>query len=356
MPAPPTHLIDTATIARLPKIDLHLHLDGSLRADTVLDLARQQGMALPVWTAGEVRNLLEVWGKASDLAEYLTKFDLPVRILQNPEALTRVAAELIEDVAKENVRYAEVRFAPWLHVRRGMRLSQAIRAVIDGLCRGQEATGVRSRLIVCCMRHHSPQDNLTLAEVAVRCKEAGVSALDLAGDEALSTPSTLPVEAFRLAREQGLHRTVHAGEGAGPESIRLAIDLLGAERLGHGVRLREDPALMEEVRRRGIALEMCPTSNVQTSVVAEVGQHPIDTYLRAGVRVTVNTDNRRVSRTSLTKEYALMAQHFGWGLQEIVATTRNSLAVAFVPEGVRQELTAAFEAEWAGLQSRSPSQ
>ena len=126
------------------------------------------------------------------------------------------------------------------------------------------------------MRHHTPQDNLTLAEVAVRYMDAGVGALDLAGDEALSTPATLPVEAFRLAAEQGLHRTVHAGEGAGPESIRLAIDLLGAERLGHGVRLREDPALMEEVRRRGIALEMCPTSNVQTSVVAAVAEHPID--------------------------------------------------------------------------------
>jgi len=341
-------VIDTSTIARLPKIDLHLHLDGSLRADTVLELAREQGVALPVWTAGEVRNLLEVWGKANDLAEYLTKFDLPVRLLQNPAALTRVASELIEDVAAENVRYAEVRFAPWLHVRRGMRLGQTIRAVLEGMRLGQARTGVRSRLIVCCMRHHSPQDNLTLAEVAVRHMEAGVGGLDLAGDEALSTLATLPVAAFRLAAEQGLHRTVHAGEGAGPESIRLAIDVLGAERLGHGVRLREDPALMEEVRCRGIALELCPTSNIQTSVVAGVSDHPIDAYLRAGIRVTVNTDNRRVSQTSLTNEYGLMVQHFGWGMPEIVATTRNSLAVAFVPEELRRELTDEFEREWAG--------
>jgi adenosine deaminase len=336
-------------LARLPKIDLHLHLDGSLRAETVLDLARLQGLSLPAWTAGELRRLLEVWGRAHDLAEYLTKFDLPVRLLQHADALSRVAAELVEDVSHENVRYAEVRFAPWLHTRRGLRLSQAIAAVLDGLYQGEKRCGVRSRLIVCCMRHHSPQDNLALAEVAIRFKDAGVGGLDLAGDEALSTRSTLPVEAFRLAREQGLHRTVHAGEGAGPESIRMALDLLGAERLGHGVRLCEDPALMDEVRRRGITLEMCPTSNVQTSVVGSMDEHPIDAYLRAGIRVTVNTDNRRVSRTTLTEEYGLLVEHFGWGLPQILATTRNSLTAAFVPDALRTELTAEFERDWAAL-------
>lgn len=338
-----------SSLARLPKIDLHLHLDGSLRAETVLDLARQQGLSLPVWTAGELRRMLEVWGRAHDLAEYLTKFDLPVRLLQRADALARVAAELIEDVARENVRYAEVRFAPWLHTRRGLRLSQAIAAVLDGLSQGEKRCGVQSRLIVCCMRHHSPQDNLAVAEVSLRFKDAGVGGLDLAGDEALSTAATLPVEAFRLAQEKGLHRTVHAGEGAGPESIRVAIEVLGAERLGHGVRLCEDPALMEEVRQRGITLEMCPTSNVQTSVVGSVDEHPIDAYLRAGLRVTVNTDNRRVSRTTLTEEYGLLVEHFGWGLPQILATTRNSLAAAFVPEALREELTATFEREWAAL-------
>lgn len=344
-----TEMVTIEAIARLPKVDLHLHLDGSLRAETVLDLARQQGLSLPVWTAAEVRGLLEVWGKAHDLAEYLTKFDLPVRLLQTPEALSRVSCELVEDVSRENVRYAEVRFAPWLHVRRGMRLSQTIRAVLDGLAEGRQRFGVRTRLIVCCMRHQSPQDNLTLAEVALRFKDVGLGGLDLAGDEALSTAATLPVEAFRLAQEKGLHRTVHAGEGAGPESIRVAIEVLGAERLGHGVRLREDPALMEEVRQRGITLEMCPTSNVQTSVVGSVDEHPIDAYLRAGLRVTVNTDNRRVSRTTLTEEYGLLVEHFGWGLPQILATTRNSLAAAFVPEALREELTATFEREWAAL-------
>ena len=168
----------------------------------------------------------------------------------------------------------------------------------------------------------------------------------------LSTPATLPVDAYRLAREHGLYRTVHAGEGAGPESIRLAIHLLGAQRLGHGVRLREDPALQEEVRQRGIALEMCPTSNVQTSVVPSQQDHPIDAYLRAGLRVTVNTDNRRVSDTSLSQEYALMVREFGWGLPQIIATTRNSLDVAFVSEDERQSLLGQFEREWAAL-SRS---
>ena len=156
-------MITIETIARLPKVDLHLHLDGSLRAETVLDLAHQQGLALPVWTAAEVRGLLEVWGKAHDLAEYLTKFDLPVRLLQTPEALTRVSRELVQDVSRENVRYAEVRFAPWLHVRRGMRLSQAIRAVLDGLCQGEQllACATGSLPAACAIS----QDNLT-AEVA----------------------------------------------------------------------------------------------------------------------------------------------------------------------------------------------
>jgi adenosine deaminase len=346
--------MDEALLARLPKAELHLHLDGSLRATTVLELAQQQGLSLPAGTPEQVRSLLEVWGKARDLAEYLTKFDLPVRLLQRPEALSRVACELVEDVSRENVRYAEVRFAPWLHVRRGLRLSQAIRAVLDGLCQGETHFGVKTRLIVCCMRHTSPEDNLSLAEVALRFRDVGVGGLDLAGDEALSTPSTLPVAAFRLAREQGLHRTVHAGEGAGPDSIRLAVDLLGAERLGHGTRLREDPALMEQVRVRGIALEMCPTSNVQTGVVSSIDAHPIDLYLRYGLKVTVNTDNRRVSDTSLTQEYRLMEQHFGWGLAEVRATTANSLAAAFLPEDQRQELVALFQREWEAVAPLTP--
>lgn len=336
-------------IPRLPKVDLHLHLDGSLRTQTVLELAQQQGIPLPGRTLDELRGILEVWGKAKDLADYLTRFDLPVRILQRPDALTRVARELVEDISQENVRYAEIRFAPWLHTRRGMRLSQAIQAVLVGLRQGEERSGVKTSLIVCCMRHHSPQDNLTLAEVAAAFKGQGLGGLDLAGDEALTTPATLPVAAFRLAQEQGLHRTVHAGEAAGPESINAAVHLLGAERLGHGVRLREDPALMEEVRQRGIALEMCPTSNVQTNVVNTLADHPIDTYLRAGIRVTVNTDNRRVSDTSLTQEYTLMVKLFGWGLEEIIATTRNSLQAAFLPEEEREALLAMFEREWANI-------
>jgi len=336
-------------LPRLPKVDLHLHLDGSLRPQTVLELAQQQGIPLPGYTLNEVRRLLEIEDRARNLADYLTRFDLPVRILQQPEALTRVARELVEDVSQENVRYVEVRFAPWLHTRRGLRLSQAIQAVLTGLRQGEERTGVKTSLIICCMRHHSPQDNLTLAEVAVAFKDQGLGGLDLAGDETITTPATLPVAAFRLAQQHGLQRTVHAGEAAGPESIGAAIHLLGAQRLGHGVRLYQDPALLEEVRQRGITLEMCPTSNVQTSVVNALADHPIDAYLRAGIKVTVNTDNRRVSDTSLTQEYTLMVKHFGWGLAEIIATTRNSLQAAFLPEEEREALLARFEREWADL-------
>lgn len=339
-------MLTAEEVRRLPKVELHLHLDGSLRAATVLDMARDQGIPLAGRTPEELRHILQVWGKAKDLAEYLTKFELPVLILQRPEALTRVACELVEDLSAENVRYAEVRFAPWLHTRRRMRLSQAIEAVLAGLRLGEARTGIRTRLIVCCMRQHSPQDNLTLAEVALGFRDAGLGGLDLAGDEALSTLATLPVAAFRLAKEAGLHRTVHAGEGSGPESIRLALDELWAERLGHGVRLREDPRLMRRVKEEEIALEMCPTSNLQTGVVRSLARHPMDAFLSSGLCVTVNTDNRRVSDTSLTREYMLMVQRFGWGLQEIQTTTLNSLRAAFLPEAEKLALITAFKGEW----------
>lgn len=332
-------------IKRLPKAELHLHVDGSMRVDTVSELASLQGVKLTDLGVPGIEDDLEVWGEAADLGDYLRKFSLPLLVLQEEEALERAAYELVEDVRSEEVLYVEIRFAPLLHTSKGLTPQRVIEAVLAGMHRGAAEFGVRAGLIACCMRHHSPEDNLRMAQVAVRYRQEGLVALDLAGDEAKSDRDSLPWESFRLARDEGLGITIHAGEAAGAPSIRAALDL-GAQRLGHGIRLEEDQALMDEVRERGIALEMCPTSNVQTDAVADLSHHPIDRYLRSHLLVTVSTDNRRVSDTTMTREYQLLAEQFGWGISQVQETTKNALQAAFLPPDERKQLISEYQERW----------
>ena len=298
-------------------IELHLHLDGSLRPETVWELAKEQNIKLPANTVDEVRDQMQVPEDCRTLEEYLTRFDLPLLVLQTREALERAAFELTEDLAKERVTYAEIRFAPQLSIKGGMTQEQAVEAAIEGVKRGMEQyPSIRVGLILCCMRGEDNEEwNLQTVETAKKYLGDVVCAVDIAGAESLyPTERFAPV--FEKVREYGLPSTIHAGEAAGPESMKTAL-AFGAKRIGHGVAAVEDPELVRRLIEEQITLEVCVTSNYQTKVVPSIEAHPIRRLFNAGVRVTVNSDNRTVSNTNVRKELDILRNVFGFKEQEI---------------------------------------
>lgn len=333
------------TIRHLPKVELHVHLDTSVRPQTVRELGEEQGIALP----DDLEAALIAPPICENLADYLTRVVTALQVLQTAPALERVAYELVEDMAAENVIYAEIRYAPQLCIRNGLSMQQVIDAVSAGLQAARSNFGVRTGQIICCLRHDPSALSHEVAQYAIQNWCPGkVVGLDLAADEA--EHSGFPHRtAFRLARGVGLPRTVHAGEAAGAESIREAIEELGAQRLGHGVHLKEDPSLFAPLRARHIALEMCPTSNVQTRAVNSLAEHPIDLYLRLGLPVTVNTDGRTTSNTTLTQEYGKLVKQFGWGLSQIQHTVLTAAKSAFTSEEEKQELCRIILERWPQL-------
>ncbi|TYP75563.1 adenosine deaminase [Paenibacillus methanolicus] len=329
-------------LAALPKADLHVHLDGSVKPETILDLAARKGIQLPADTAEGLLPYMRVTDECENLVEYLSKFQFVLRFMQDAESIERIAFELAEQAAAENVIYIEVRFGPHLHTNEGLTHEEAIAAALRGLKRGEERYGVAAGLIVINMRHEAEDVNREVVAAALRFQGQGVVAVDLAGDEA-GYPASLFRELFRPARESGMPVTIHAGEAAGAANIEEAVLHLGAARLGHGVRLREDDRVFELVRERGVPLEMCPISNMQTKAVAGWAAYPLRDYLREGLKVTVNTDNRTVSDTTLTKEYAMLMAHCGLTIEEIAATVRNSLDAAFAEPSMREALKARLQ-------------
>ena len=298
-------------------IELHLHLDGSLRPETVWELAKEQNIKLPANTVDEVRDQMQVPEDCRTLEEYLTRFDLPLLVLQTREARERAAFELTEDLAREGVTYAEIRFAPQLSIKGGMTQEQAVEAAIEGVKRGMEQyPSIRVGLILCCMRGEDNEEwNLQTVEAAKKYLGDVVCAVDIAGAESLyPTERFAPV--FEKVREYGLPSTIHAGEAAGPESMKTAL-AFGAKRIGHGVAAVEDPELVRRLIEEQITLEVCVTSNYQTKVVPSIEAHPIRRLFNAGVRVTVNSDNRTVSNTNVRKELDILRNVFGFKEQEI---------------------------------------
>lgn len=298
-------------------IELHLHLDGSLRPETVWELAKEQNIKLPANTVDEVRDQMQVPEDCRTLEEYLTRFDLPLLVLQTREALERAAFELTEDLAKEGVTYAEIRFAPQLSIKGGMTQEQAVEAAIEGVKRGMEQyPSIRVGLILCCMRGEDNEEwNLQTVEAAKKYLGDVVCAVDIAGAESLY-PTEWFAPVFEKVREYGLPSTIHAGEAAGPESMKTAL-AFGAKRIGHGVAAVEDPELVRRLIEEQITLEVCVTSNYQTKVVPSIEAHPIRRLFNAGVRVTVNSDNRTVSNTNVRKELDILRNVFGFKEQEI---------------------------------------
>ncbi len=330
-------------IGRLPKAELHVHLDGSLRPTTMLDLARAAGVSLPERDPERLRRYMRV-DHARDLEDFLARFQVTIALLQSAEAIERVAYEMVADAAADRVRYLEVRYCPWLSTRDGMTLAEVLAAEHRGLARGERDFGVHTGIINCALRQDPPERAVELAAVSVASKELGVVAFDLAGGEA-GRPPGRHAEAFDIAARGLLGITVHAGEAAGPESIAEAIHRCHAMRLGHGTRLLEDPALQAYVRDRQIGVEINITSNVQTRAVPDAARHPVRGYLDAGLNVTLCTDSWLMCGVTLTDEYWLAHTALGCTRQDIERMILNGFASGFLPWPRKQELLASVRAE-----------
>lgn len=331
----------------MPKAELHLHLDGSVRIDTALELARTRGIDAPRdWAA--MFGALVGPERASDQAELLRAFDLPIALMQDVEALERIAYELVEAKAADRVRYLEVRWGPLLHVDRGLSLADGIAAVVRGGSRAAERAGVGVRFIATALRSHDPADNRRLAETAATFRDEGLTGFDLAGPEAAFPDPLAHRAAFEAARAGGLRNTVHAGEWGGAGQVRRALDVR-PDRIAHGPLAIEDAELCRELAYRGVTLDLCPTSNVQAGIVPSVEAHPLAALHRAGVPVSLSTDDSTVSNISLTDEYERAITRIGLTLPELWAIDRHALSVAFADAGTLAALSAEFEAWGAGI-------
>lgn len=315
---------------RLPKVELHLHLDCSLSYAAVSRLA-------PEITREEYEAEFIAPPQCSSLADFLTRAPRGFQLMQSEDSLRLVTEDVFEQLRADGVVYAEIRFAPLLHLLEGLTPDAVVGAVDRATEAAIRATGVEARLILCTLRHFDEQQSLLTAELVERFRGSRVAALDIAGDEA-GYPIGAHVPAFRFARERGLFRTAHAGEASGPESVWETLREFQPSRIGHGVRSIEDPALVEHLKRERIHLEVCPSSNVQTRTVEQIPLHPIDRLFRAGVPLSVSTDTRTITNVTLEQEYDLLRREFGWTDEELTACNREALRAAFLDEATRERL------------------
>ena len=334
-------------IEAMPKAELHLHLDGSLRIDTALEIARTRGIDAPRDWAGMSAALVAPM-PCTDQAELLRAFDLPIALMQDAEALERTTAELVETKAADGVRYVEIRWGPMLHLAGGLSLGDGIAAVCRGAQDAAHRTGTVVRLISTALRSHDPAANLVLAETAVRFRDQGLTGWDLAGPEAAYPDPAAHAAAFEVARAGGLRITIHAGEWGGAVQVRRAL-ALGPERIAHGAAAIDDPALCAELAARSVTLDLCPTSNWQAGIVGSVADHPLARLYRAGVPVTLNTDDTTVSDIELSEEYRTAIEAIGLTLPELWAIDRHALDVAFAGEATLAPLRTAFAAWGAAI-------
>ncbi|PDP89187.1 adenosine deaminase [Glycomyces fuscus] len=331
-------------IRRAPKVLLHDHLDGGLRPATVVELARETGYTgLPTYDAQELGRWFREASDSGSLERYLETFAHTTAVMQTRDALVRVAAEAAEDLAADGVVYAEQRYAPEQHLEAGLTLEEVVEAVQEGLELGEkraadQGRSIRTGQLVTAMRHAARSSEI--AELAVRYRDAGVSGFDIAGAEA-GNPPTRHLDAFEYLRRENFHFTIHAGEAFGLPSIWEALQWCGCDRLGHGVRIIDDidtdggaprlGRLAQYVRDKRVPLEMCPSSNVQTGAAESIADHPIRLLRDLRFRVTVNTDNRLQSGTSLSEEFARLSEAFGYGWDDLQWFTVNAMKSAFLP-------------------------
>ncbi|AKA69780.1 adenosine deaminase [Clostridium scatologenes] len=329
-------------IKNLPKVDLHCHLDGSLRPQTIIDIAVKENIDIPTKELKEFEKYVKVFGECNSLKDYLDKFELPINVMQNKKNIYRITSELLEDVSKDNVRYIEIRFAPFNHTQKGLKVEEVIEAAIEAMKDGRKKYGVMSNLILCAMRHESVESSKRLVEIGKKYLGKGVVAVDLAGNEH-DFPPEIHKEAFDLARKYGFHCTIHAGETGIEQNIIKSIELLHAERIGHGVYAFKDEKIVKYLKDKQIPLEMCITSNIDTKAVKAYELHPIKKYLDEGLVVTVNTDNMTVSNISLNDEFNHLAKEQNFTLEDIKKVIRNGIEASFASEDDKNILRNQYE-------------
>ena len=336
-----TRTLDREIIREMPKVQLHEHLDGSMRPETVLALAARSGYELPASEPDQLARFVHAGASRGSLPEYLEGFRHTIAVTQNPEALEQVAYEFMEDQAADNVVYVEARFAPHFHTTEGLGLDGVMTAVLRGLQRGSREFDVGFGLIVCAMRNEDTNLSERLAELAVSYRQQGCVGFDLAGEEA-GHPANHHLAAFQLAKRMDFNITIHAGESFGPESIWQALQYCGAHRIGHGVRLVEDITIYErKVIRVGtlaqyvldhrVPLEFCISSNVHTGAVRSLADHPFPYFWDKDYRVTLNTDNRLMSNTTMTDEYLIAVEHFDLDFDDLEKLSINTMKSSFAP-------------------------
>ncbi|NIF23579.1 adenosine deaminase [Candidatus Pantoea multigeneris] len=322
---------------RLPLTDIHRHLDGNIRAATILDLGRAFNLALPADTLEGLRPHVQVTENEPDLVSFLSKLDWGVKVLGNLDACRRIAQENVEDAARAGIHYTELRFSPgYMAMTHNLPIAGVVEAVIDGIRAGRQQHDVEVRLTGIMSRTFGEEACLRELEGFLAHRDH-ITAIDLAGDE-LGFPGSQFVNHFARARDAGFHITVHAGEAAGPQSIWQAIRELGAGRIGHGVKAIEDPALMDYLAENGIGIESCLTSNIQTSTVASLATHPLKAFLEHGILATINTDDPAVQGIELAHEYEVAAPAAGLSATQIRQAQENGLAIAYLSAAEKQAL------------------
>lgn len=324
-------------IESLPKMDLHCHLDGCIHPQRIQDYFAAAGKELPA----DFDRWISVGEDCPSLTEYLRCFDLPLRWLQTAEGLTQAVIDLLHDAARENTRYLEIRFAPSLHLEESLSYEDVFAALERGRELGLAQTGVQCKFIVCAMRHHSMERNLAMLEAAAPFHPRLVCAADLAGDEN-AFPTSLFLPFFHRAKELGLPYTIHSGETGNKENIRTALEL-GAVRLGHGIAMAGDTALIARCKAQGVGVELCPTSNFQTKAAPGWAAYPMKDYLEAGLCVSLNTDNRTVSRTDQNREYLRAMTEGGASREEILRLLKNGCEMSFADEETKSAYLAELE-------------
>lgn len=321
---------------KIPKIDLHCHLDGSLRAETVLDIIVKNSLEL-TQNLKDIKEQLIAPLNCNSLNEYLRCFDLPIAVMQTEEDLERVSFELMEDAAMENIKYIEIRFAPQQHTKNGLTTKMIIQSVLCGMKRAEKKYDIKGNYILSCMRHLSAESAMRIIEEGKQFIGQGVVAVDLCGGEVARFCHKF-IEPMKKAKEYGYRITIHAGETGIGQNVTDAIELLGAERIGHGVFITDSKEAYDLVKQKKIPLEICPTSNVQTKAIKNYKEHPIYNFYNDEIIVTLNTDNRTVSDTTMTKECTQIEKTFDLKKDEYIDIYLNSIEVAFISEDEKQKL------------------
>lgn len=324
-------------INKLPKIELHCHLDGSVRVDTIIDIAKKEGIKLDSYKRCDIEKLVQVTNDCTSLNEYLKRFDLPNKVMQSSENIKRITFELLEDAQKENIKYIEIRFAPLLHLQKGLSIEEVIQSAIDGINQAQRIYDIKGNIILSCMRNMSEDDAILLIEKGRKFLNKGVVAIDLAGPEEEGFANKYK-RAIELARSYGYNITIHAGEAASAQNVIDAINILKAQRIGHGVRIKDMKDAYDLVKKTGVVLEMCPTSNIQTKAIECLNKYPLYDFYKDGIKLSINTDNRTVSNIDLSNEIKVISDEFNMSKEKYKDIYLNTIDAIFADESTKKWL------------------